>query len=149
MTGNDPQDGEATDPNLLPMLSHFEERRSYPRIDYRGKVIITAGGKEVSGRVRKISIEGLQIRCSPESAKILHPRGTHITKGQGPIVNLRLELPVEGSQNSFAAEAELTYITPRSKDEIAFGVHFKQIGLEDKKVLADFIFDSMRPSEPK
>ncbi len=146
MTGNDEHDGGATDLQKLPMLGHYEERRSYPRIDYREDVIISAGGQILNGRVRKISVEGLQVRCTPDTARTLHPRGTRITPGKGPVVVLRLELPVDGKPCTFAAEAQMTYITPRSKDEIAFGVHFKRISPKDKKILAAFIFDSLRPT---
>ena len=146
MAGNDEYDGGATDLQKLPMPGHYEERRRFPRIDYRENVVISAGDQVLNGRVRKISVEGLQVRCTPETARTLHPHGTPITPGKGPIVVLRLELPVEGKPCTFATEAQMTYITPRSKDEIAFGVVFKHISTKDKKILASFIFDSMRPA---
>jgi|GEM_PF-6120017 len=145
MKHNDQQDSDVTDLKKLPMLGYHEERRSFPRIDYRTEVIISSAGKVLGGTIRTLSAEGLQIRCTPKTARILHPRGTHIAPGQGPGVMVRFELMQRGTPKTFVAEGVLTYITPRSQDEIAFGVHFKRISRQDKKLLAGFIVDSMRP----
>ncbi len=138
-------DGEATDFKKLPMLGFYEERRSFPRIEYQGTVIISVAGKVMSGSVRTLSAEGIQIRCSPKTARTLHPRGTHITPGKGPVVMLRFNLPIDGLEETFVAEAKLTYITPRSQDEIAFGAQFTHISSRDKKILAAYIVNSMCP----
>ena len=59
MTQQDPQDHEATDLGKLPLLKHYEERRSYPRIDYQGSVIISSAGQVLNGQVRTLSAEGM------------------------------------------------------------------------------------------
>ena len=58
---------------------------------------------------------------------------------------LRFDLPANGRRTTFAAEARLAYITPRSRDEIAFGAEFTKVSLNDKKVLAEYIVNAMRP----
>ncbi len=142
---NDNRDAEATDLKKLPLLGYYEERRSYPRIDYRGDVIISTAGKVLNGRLRTLSGEGMQIRCTPQTARTLHPRGTRIAPGKGPSVMLRFDLMIGGKPQTFVAQGILSYITPRSQDEIAFGVHFTRIGLRDKKLLAAFIVEAMQP----
>ncbi len=134
-----------TDLKKLPMLGFFEERRSYPRINYGGDVIIAVAGKVLSGRVRTLSAEGMQIRCTPTVARAIHPRGTLIHPGCGPKLLLRFDLPVNGQLQTVAAETKLSYITPRSRDEIVFGINFTRISVADKKVLAGFILETMRP----
>ena len=145
LADSDHLDSESTDLNKLPMLGFYEERRSYPRIDFLGNVIISAVGKVMSGSIRTLSAEGIQIRCTPQVARTLHPRGTQIAPGKGPVVMLRFNLPIDGEEKVFVAEAKLTYITPRSQDEIAFGAQFTRISLRDKKVLAAYIVDAIRP----
>ncbi|MFT5448585.1 MAG: hypothetical protein ACI9DC_003770 [Gammaproteobacteria bacterium] len=145
MANHDEQAGEMTDYGLLPMLQHYENRRTYPRIEFRGDVIIAAAGKVLSGRLRALSAGGTQIRCSPQTARTLHPRGIFIAPGKGPIVMLRFDLPVDGERTTFAAEARLTYITPRSREEIAFGAEFTRVSLANKKILAGYIVSSMQP----
>lgn len=142
--------GEATDFKKLPMLGYHEERRSYPRIDLSVPVMISTEDCQVlHGRVRTISTDGLQIRCDRRTAQAIHPRGTHIAPGSGPKVTLRFELSLAAPPAlAFAAVAQLTYITPRSQDEIAFGVKFTRIARPDKAVLAAFIMDALRPHEP-
>ena len=145
MANHDEQESEATDLGLLPMLRYYEGRRSYPRVEFKGDVIIAAAGKILSGRLRTLSAGGTQIRCTPQTARTLHPRGTFIAPGKGPIVMLRFDLPSKGQRTTFAAEARLAYITPRSHDEIAFGAEFTKVSLNDKKVLARYIVEAMRP----
>jgi hypothetical protein len=145
MANQKERDGEATDYGLLPMLRHYEERRAFPRVDFRGDVIIAAGSKVLSGRLRTLSAGGTQIRCTPQVARTLHPRGTFIAPGQGPVVMLRFDVPVDGQHTTFAAEARLTYITPRSNDEIAFGAEFTRVSVADKKILASYIVSAMCP----
>ncbi len=84
-------------------------------------------------------------RIRPARVRTLHPRGTRIAPGKGPTVMLRFDLPIAARQQTVVAHGNLTYITPRSQDEIAFGVHFTKIGSRDKKLLAAFIVESMQP----
>jgi len=142
---NDPHNGEETDLRQLPMLGFHEERRSFPRIDYRTDVIIASGDKVLGGRLRVLSAEGMQIRCTPQTARTLHPRGTRIAAGKGPTVMLRCDLTIGTELQTFTAQGKLTYITPRSREEIACGINFTRISLPDKKLLAAFIIESMRP----
>ena len=145
MANHDEQEGEVTDLGLLPMLRYYEGRRSYPRVEFKGDVIIAAGGKILSGKLRTLSAGGTQIRCTAQTARNLHPHGTFIAPGKGPIVMLRFDLPSKGPRTTFAAEARLAYITPRSRDEIAFGAEFTKVSLNDKEVLARYIVEAMRP----
>jgi hypothetical protein len=145
MANHDEQEGETTDYGMLPMLQHYEDRRAYPRVEFCGEVIIASAGKVLSGSLRTLSAGGTQIRCSPQTARTLHPRGTFIAPDQGPVVMLRFALPADGGRTTFAAEARLTYITPRSRDEIAFGAEFTRVSLADKKILAGYIVSAMRP----
>lgn len=145
MANHDEQDGEATDLGLLPMLRYYEDRRSYPRVEFKGDVIIAAAGKILRGKLRTLSAGGTQIRCTSQTARTLHPRGTHMAPGKGPIVMLRFDLPANGQRTTFAAEARLAYITPRSRDETAFGAEFTKVSLNDKKLLSEYIVNAMRP----
>lgn len=146
MANHDEQKGgESANFGLLPILQHYEERRVYPRVDFRGDVIISVEGKILSGCLRTLSAGGTQIRCTPQTARMLHPCGTAIVLGKGPVVMLRFDLPDAGQNTTFVAEARLTYITPRSSDEIALGAEFTRVSLADKKTLASYIVSAMRP----
>jgi len=139
--------GSDTNYNLLPVLRHYEERRCYPRIALRVPVIITTEEHEVvQARLRNLSAEGIQIRCNPETARKLHPRRIQIVRGSGPLVMLRMDLPIAGASRPFAGGARLCYIAAKSREEIAFGLEFTRLGLAAKRVLADFIVDCMRPA---
>ena len=137
---------EVTNLGMLPVLRHYEEKRSYPRIDLRVPVMIsTADGGILKGRTRNLSAEGLQLRCDGTTAKILYPPGTQIPQGEGPAIIIRLRLPLGGEKRSFVAGARLAYIAACRPGEIAFGVRFTQIQPHDKSLLAEFIMESMRP----
>lgn len=142
------EDGEGTDLRQLPVLSYYEERRRYPRVDLRVPVIISSHQHKVlRARTRNISAEGLQIRCDRETSRALHPSGTPIPPKAGPSVMLRLDLTLHGQVRRFVAEGRLVYIAVCRSDEIAFGLQFTQIALAHRATLAEFIMESLRPRE--
>ena len=148
MSHQTPDPGSDTNLNQLPVLRHHEEQRRYPRIDLRLPVNVTTEDHHVvNARLRNVSAEGVQIRCTARAAARLHPRGNHIAPGPGPEVMLRFDLPVAGEQRPFAASARLHYIAVKSSDEIAFGLKFTRIRLEGKRLLAEWIMDCMRPRQ--
>lgn len=139
--------GEDTNFNLLPVLRHFEDKRRYPRIDMHTPVIVTTGEHHVlRARLRNLSAEGLQIRCDPETARTLHPRGTQIVPGTGPEVMVRFDIAIGEHSRPFAGRAQLCYIAAKSSEEIAFGLQFVHLSLDAKKLLADFIMECLRPA---
>lgn len=147
MTAPEQRCGEDTDLNLFPVLRHHEEQRSYPRVGYRTGVILTTSNHQVLNLVtRNISAEGMQLRSDGNTAMAIHPRGTHIAPGAGPVVTLRMELPTRDGMKPFAAQAQVVYITARAADHIAFGVTYERLRFEDKRTLAEFIMESMRPA---
>jgi len=146
MTDQVQEPGEETNTRLLPVLRHYEEKRRYPRVDLRVPVMVTTAGHEVlEVRMRNLSAEGLQIRCDPETARKLHPKGTQIVAGTGEEVRVSFEIEVKGMPTPFAAAAQLRYITAKSPYEIAFGLKFLRLNLDTKKRLLDFFVDCMRP----
>jgi hypothetical protein len=138
--------GEDTNLGLLPVLRHFEEQRCYPRVDLRTPVIVTTDAHEVAhAHIRNISTDGVQLRCDPQTASILHPRATHIVPGTGAMVMLRFHVPVSGRDRPFAARARLTYIAVKNPEEIAFGLRFDRVSQDNKRLLSEYISQCMLP----
>lgn len=146
MTDQLQEPGEETNTRLLPVLRHYEEKRRYPRVDVRVPVVVTAAGQDgLEVGMRNLSAEGLQIRCDPQTARKLHPKGTQIVAGTGAEVMVRFELEVKGVPTPFATTAQLRYITAKNPQEIAFGLKFMRLDLKTKKRLLEFFVDCMRP----
>ena len=137
---------EDTNSDLVPLLRHFEDKRRFPRVDVRCDVVVTTTEHEVvKVRMRNLSADGLQIRCEPEVARVLHPRGTQIVGDNGPELMLRFALQTVQGREDFAAEGQLRYIVAKGPGEIAFGVKFTRVSLETKKRLSDYLIEAMRP----
>ncbi len=132
----------------LPLLGYYEQRRRYPRVDVSLPAILTTNDHRVlKAWVRNVSTDGLQVRCDPETARALHPQATQIAPGRQPGVLLRFDLPLERGDCTIATRGRICYMAARSKDQIAFGVQFMELGLDAKQALTTFITESLRPRE--
>ena len=111
-------------------------------------VMVTNEDNEmIRATTRNISPDGLQLRCGVSAAQQLRPGGKQILANNGPRVMLRLVLPVNGRDHDFVAPARLTYLTPRDRDELAFGVRFLGLQPLHQQQLDAFIMEAMQPAE--
>ena len=102
---------EQTNLERLPLLRQYEERRKYPRVDLQVPVTVTTReGTVVDARLRNVCAQGVQLRCEPNSAQTLHPRGTRIPSAGGAFIAFRFDLPIGGETRSFTASGRLCYI---------------------------------------
>lgn len=117
----DNDDLDATNLASLPVLRSHEEQRQLPIVSLRTAAEITTTGQhKVRVSTRNLSPDGAQVQCDIATELILRPDGRPIRADNMPSMMLRIMLGRKG----FAAIGKLSYLTPRSSDEIAFGVKF-------------------------
>ena len=94
---------------------------------------------------RKLSPDGAEIRCDVATARILLPGGWPIRAEDAPQILLGTMSPLSSGRVGFAALAKLSYLTPQSSDEIAFGVKFVKMHDEHEQRLQLFLLEATEP----
>jgi len=134
-------------PNLYEVL---ERRRKYPRIVIDVPVSIKkAKTGVIKAIVHDISIDGIQIRCDRESARLLHPSGKFIKEGKGTKVDVIFHLPFKEKDRPLKIACQLYYLAVISAKEFAFGLMFKKFFVKSAELIDGFILDQIIPTDEK
>ncbi|MFQ5659643.1 MAG: PilZ domain-containing protein [Gammaproteobacteria bacterium] len=130
----------------------YEERRKYPRL--RCHIPIKVQYKEkkfIHARIHDLSPDGLQIRCDPKTAALLHPGNKLMEKGKGPSVIVAFTLPGRKASRKIVVRCQLYYFALLAEKQIrvaAFGLRFRKFKGECDKFVGQFIIDEMEPVDP-
>ena len=128
----------------------LERRRKYPRIVINVPVSIKPEKTNaVTAMVHDISIDGIQVRCDRETTKQLHPTGTFIKEGKGPLVEVKFDLPFKTQPEQITITCQIYYLTVISKTEFAFGLMFRKYSDKSAALVDRFIMDEIIPVEDK
>jgi hypothetical protein len=128
---------------------HYEESREYPRIKNGFPVTLSLDNKQsVTATVYDISPDGLQIRCSRNTATILNPTAKRITPRDNLMVKAQFSLPIEDELKTIRVDCKIYYfvILPGQGDEdVAFGLKFKNVEGRSVKHVGQHIMSELEP----
>ena len=121
-------------------VEKLDESRRHPRIPLDIKVALrTDGGAKFSANVINISPDGLQIRCTVETARLLHPNGGKIEPKNSPFANVALALPVEDGIRTLAARCQMLYLsTVNTEPRCVVGLCFVKMDLQTERIVNEF-----------
>jgi len=138
------------DPTPTRLDELYEERRKYPRIVIDVPLALKKSkGNNINAVAHDISIDGLQIRCSRDAAKALHPSGKFIQENKGPRVEVNFQLPLEKKPESVSMICQVYYLAVLPDNDIAFGLLFKKFKNNSAKLVDRFIMEYIVPVEDK
>ena len=122
------------------LVEKLDESRRHPRISLDIKVALrTDGGAKFSANVINISPDGLQIRCTVETAHLLHPNGGKIEPKNSPFANVALALPVEDGIRTLAARCQMLYLsTVNTEPRSVVGLRFVKMDLQTERIVNEF-----------
>jgi hypothetical protein len=137
---------ESTPESHAPLYEALECRRKYPRIviDHPAR-LRTAEGDIINASVYDISPDGVQVRCDRDGAAKVHPSGRFIKAGEGPRLEMELDLPFAAGPRRLHALCKAFYIAVISHELIAFGLRFRKFVGDGASVLESFVAEAMEP----
>ncbi len=123
-------------------IANLDEQRRYPKVPLNIKTgFITDTGSQFSAELINISPDGLQIRCSAESAQLIHPQGLKIN---APFVNAAISLPVGHGSRTLAVRCQTLYLrTVDTEPRCVAGMRFVQLDLQSERILNAFFADQL------
>ncbi len=107
--------------------SHFEERRTYPRVVTKSPVTVCHNGVALNAEIYDISADGVQIRCDRETFQRIHPTGMFIRKNNAPVVDIDFEITVSNAHSKISVKCLMYYfvlIPGAGERDVAFGLRF-------------------------
>lgn len=129
------------------ILEQIEEQRAYPRLALNTSISFrNADGQHCKGEVADISPDGVQVRCNLSAAQMLHPAGGRICSSNAPIVQLSMDLPLQGVEKRLVLGGQLVYASTRDiEPRCIIGLVFLEQRPLAQKLLDQFFAEQMHP----
>lgn len=102
--------------------------------------LFTGDGQTVETPINNISRAGLMLSCTRATLEDLVPNGAALSPLKAIHVRVDFSLPLE--QEGLVAmsqQMEIIYTRRLSKDEYAIGLEFRQLGLQQRLILEQYI----------
>ena len=136
---------------LWQLVDNLDEQRLYPRVPLNIKAaFVTDTGSKFSAAIINISPDGLQMRCTVESARLFCPQGRKIDPLNTPGVNAAISLPVGIGSKTFTVRCQILYLrTVDTEPRCVAGMRFVQLGVQSERVLTAFFADQLMHEAPE
>jgi len=123
-------------------VQKLDEQRSHPRIPLIIKTaFITDSGRKFSAEIINVSPDGLQMRCSINSARYIVPLDSDIDP---PCANTVIPLPVGQGTAAFSVRCQTIYLRTMDTDNYCVvGMRFIQIDPRSERILDAFLADQL------
>ena len=124
----------------------YEEQRRFPRIPLAVPITVIYGKNQtLEAMVYDISPDGLQIRCSQDNAKLLHPVSEYIDRTKRPSIDTAFVLTIKNKERKVIAKCDITYMIEIENAELetenaALGLHFTTLKGRSGKFVNQFLF---------
>lgn len=129
-----------------PLYADLESRRAFPRIRLRIPLqIALPNGKIVCAQIYNLSPDGIQIRCTPETARQIHPSGKAINDGSGPEITVALRLKHGADIRTHALLCRVYYVLPETPKEIIIGLQFDSLPTAQREIIDALMSASLIP----
>ncbi len=128
-------------------IENLDEQRRYPKVPLNVKTgFITDTGSKFSAEIINISPDGLQIRCSAESAQLIRPQGRKIN---APFVNAAISLPVGHGSRTLAVRCQTLYLRMvDTEPRCVAGMRFVLLDLQSECNLNAFFAEQLLHEAP-
>ena len=128
-------------------VENLDEQRRYPKIPLNIDMgFITDTGIKFSAELINISPDGLQIRCSEDSAQLIRPQ---VRKIDAPFVYAAISLPVGHGSRTLAIRCQTLYLrTVDTEPRCVVGMRFFLLDLQSECNLNAFFADQLMYEAP-
>ena len=105
----------------------YEGRRKLPRVELETVMMVrTATGNLLPTMMRNISMDGAQINCNKDTAKLILEKTEDLAAKQPPHIHGSFELPMDGDLVKVEMECRIYYVASHDTESVSFGVLFNQ-----------------------
>jgi len=106
--------------------------------------VVVPGGETANVTIHDISPDGVQIRCGPAAARLIHPSGRSIRREDPAVViRLALTLPLRRRPTPIGFQGQLLYFALINTDLVSMGLKFGALSCTANRVLEAFISESL------
>ena len=135
---------------LWQVVDNVDEQRRYPRVPLNIKAaFVTDTDSKFSAAVINISPDGLQVRCTVESARLFCPQGCKINPINAPCVNVAISLPVSHGSRILAVRCQILYLRMvDTEPRCVAGMHFVPLDLQSECNLNAFFAEQLMDEAP-
>ena len=127
------------------VVAKLDEQRQHPRVPVKIRAAIRSDdGKKLAADVIDISPDGLQLRCSTETARYLH--ATARGNGDTPDIRLNLGIKIEigGSIRTLVMRCRVLYLTTvDSEPKCVMGLAFNKLDAHSERWLNIFFAEQL------
>ena len=128
--------GAWDDTGSHPLDNNLTRQPAFPRVRLRIPVQVSlADGKVVCARIYNLSPDGIQIRCTPETASLIHPSGKSVTNGTGEKLMVALRLKNSTNIRTHTLNCQVDYVLPEGADEVIIGLQFDELEQSQRQVI--------------
>jgi hypothetical protein len=127
----------------------LDEHRQHPRLALEIPVTFrNALGEHCAAMLSNVSPEGLQVRCDPATARLIHPAGARLEPGRQPILQARLTVPVAGVDEDLSLGVRLVHIGMLPDEpRCALGFSFLALRPRARRIVIGFFGERLRAGQ--
>ena len=137
--------------SLSQSYEYYEEARKYPRIRMKLPVQLYVDGCQYNANIFDVSPDGLQVRCSRETAAGINPQGKKIKQDDNIIVDAVFSLPIKNETKELKVSCKVYYfvlVSGEQGEDVAFGLRFKKFEGDTVKYIGRHILSELEPNIP-
>ena len=122
------------------MNRNLDKQRRYVDVPLNVETaFMTDTGSKFSATVSDISPDGLQIRCSGDSAKLIQIQGQN---SEPPFISAAILLPIGNGTRTLAVRCQARYLkTVDTEPRCVAGLRFVQLPVQSERILNAFFAD--------
>ena len=133
-------------------LAAYEERRKYPRLKINLPARVSRHqGKQVDAMIYDLSPDGIQVRCTKQTAGLVHPVDSNIDMGNKPVVVVAFSIPHHKGEKEIIARCKICHMILLDQnsavEEVAFGMKFTRFKDNCEKYISQYFIQEMEPAE--
>lgn len=127
----------------------LDEHRQHPRLALEIPVTFrNALGEHCAAMLSNVSPEGLQVRCDPATARLIHPAGARLEPGRQPILQASLTVPVAGIDEDLSLGVRLMHIGMLPDEpRCALGFSFLALRPRARRIVIGFFGERLRAGQ--
>ena len=124
------------------------EQRAWPRIRGEFPVALRNGlGQHCAATLQNISPDGLQVRCTVQTARIIHPQFGPLMPGDQPLLQATVVLPLEEGPQTLSAGVRLLHLAAVESPFCILGFRFLELRPRARRIIDAFYAEQLRQGD--
>ncbi len=122
----------------------YEGRRKCPRVELETVMMVkTPEGNLVPSSMTNISVDGAQICCDKETAKLIINRDA-VDENKQPKITGVFDLELNGQTHKIEIDCKIYYISSIDTHSVALGLLFDEVDFKNNQTISAFVMQAMK-----